>query len=235
MLGVLVLAGVGGTFSVVHGAERDAGAPTWKFPVAAKSVPPAAPAAGSLRALLLPFGDGYDDYAQGPDIRGHGSDAEFNAAQVDALNKESLKDLPSGVRKQLEKELDKQRVQGAAVRSYAPTYRWDNSSYYAASVTLTRMADAGAPRTLSNRFASFMSAADVLRKGPSIEGHKEAHCFRAPATKDEDALDAVYCTAAVGDILVEIRSTGTNPLDMETFTALAKAQLDRIGERGEAA
>ncbi|MBA4866739.1 hypothetical protein H1V43_36690 [Streptomyces sp. PSKA54] len=69
--------------------------------------------------MLLPYGT--DGYTRGPDIDEFGSDAELSGPQAAALRKESISDLPRSQRRQLEKEIDKLRIQGMAMRSCPST------------------------------------------------------------------------------------------------------------------
>lgn len=227
-----VVAGTGYTVVTVNGADRDAGAPVWKFPKVKQDSRTTATAHG-LAGVLVPYGS--DGWERGPDIGEFGSDAELSGARATALRKESLRELPRTERRRLAKEIDKQPVKGMAMRSYVSM---DESYIYSekavtVSITLTRMQSRAAVRDLVRFQSEFVDALGVFRKGPAIKGHKDALCVLPP--KDDDAdLDAMACSAYVGDVLVVASAKGLNPLDTKSVATLLSEQLDRIAEPGEA-
>ncbi|MFI6338434.1 hypothetical protein [Streptomyces sp. NPDC050535] len=228
-----VVAGVGYTVVTVDEADRDAGAPVWTFPKEAADDKKAASSTG-LAAMLVPYGQ--DGWYRGPDIGEQGYDAQLSGAQATALRKEALSDLPRSQRKQLEKEIDKQRVQGMAMRSYISAEASalsENEGIYTVSVTLVQMDNKTAVRDISTFQNEFFDALDIFRKGPAIKGYKNAQCYLPPKDADED-LDAMYCSAYVGDVLVTASADGAKPLDTKGVAMLLSAQLDRIAEPGEA-
>jgi hypothetical protein len=233
LVGSLVLAagvigGVGYTVVTVDGADRDAGAPLWKFPRAttetAKPV-----AANGLSGMLVPYKDG--GWGKGPDIGEYGYDAELSGAHATALRKESLSGLPRTQRKALEKQIDKQRLKGIAMRSYL-------SNFYAsktASVTieLSELQNSAAVREISRYQDELVGVMDdLLREGPKIEGHKDARCFLAPEDKDEK-LDSMVCFAHQGNVLVSLTADSAKPMQQKDIATLLREQLDRIAEPGE--
>ncbi|MFF5183670.1 hypothetical protein ACFY30_07745 [Streptomyces sp. NPDC000345] len=234
LLAAALVAGVGYTVVTVRDADRDPGKPVWGQPKAAKDKAGNEPKAGSLSALFLPFGTA--GYERGPDLGEHGSDAEFDEQRANALRKEPLRDLPRSTRKALEKEVDKQRIKGMAMRSYLVIdgYRFDETAHFTAEVTLTRMANRDAVRRLSTSYNSFFAATDVFRKGPTIKGHKDARCFLTPKGEDKQDLDGLFCSAYVGDVLVSVSASGPSPLDTKGMATFLAAQLDRIDDPGQA-
>ncbi|MGI5376436.1 hypothetical protein ACQEV2_19680 [Streptomyces sp. CA-251387] len=235
LLAAALVAGVGHTVVTVRNADRDPGKPTWGQPKAAKEEEAqGGPKAGSLSALFVPFNT--TGYERGPDIGEHGADVEFDEQQADAVRKEPLQDLPRSTRKALEKEVDKQRVKGMAMRSYmlVDGYRYDEQAHFAAEVTLTRMANRDAVRKISTAFNSFFAATDVFRKGPKVKGHKEARCFLTPKADEKQDLDGLFCSAYVGDVLVSVSASGPSPLDTKSMATFLAAQLDRIDDPGQA-
>ncbi|MFF4254028.1 hypothetical protein ACFY1L_22765 [Streptomyces sp. NPDC001663] len=233
LLAVAVVVGVVTTVVTVNGADRDAGAPVWKFPVdKAKDAKAAAPK--GLAAMLVPYGA--DGWTRGPDIAEFGSDAQLSGAEATALRKQSLSDLPRSQRKRLEKQIDKERIKGMAMRSYVSTD--ETSSVYTnkastVSVQLAQMDNKAAVRNLSEFQNEFLDALGVFRDGPRIEGHKNARCFLPPAD-DKEKLDAMYCSAYQGDVLVTLTASSAKPLQKTGIAMLLKEQLDRIAEPGEA-
>ncbi|MFF4271211.1 hypothetical protein [Streptomyces sp. NPDC001536] len=227
-----VVAGVGHTVVTVDGADRDAGAPRWKFPKAQADEVRAATAKG-LAGVLVPYGT--DGWNRGPDLAEFGSDAELSGAQATALRKESLSGLPRTQRRQLEKEIDKQRITGMAMRSYVSTTGSNASGKGASavSITLSRMERRAAAKDISTSQNAFLDALDIFREGPKIKGFKNAKCFLPPKDADED-LDMMFCSAYQGDILISATADGVKSLDTKSIAMLLAEQLDRIAEPGEA-
>ncbi|MCI3272050.1 hypothetical protein [Streptomyces cylindrosporus] len=233
LFAVALVVGVGYTVVTVNGADRDAGAPVWHLPKEDAEKAKAASAKG-LSGMLVPFGE--DGWSRGPDIAQYGSDAELSGAEATALRKESLSGLPRTQRKQLEKQIDKQRLEGVAMRSYVSTDQ--SSPIYTdtasiVSIELTRMDNRAAVRNISEAQNEFLDVLGIFRAGPKIKGHKDAGCFLAPADKKEK-LDEMYCSAHVGDVLVTVTASSVKPMQTKSVAALVKQQLDRIAEPGEA-
>ncbi|WP_406008179.1 hypothetical protein OG440_20110 [Streptomyces sp. NBC_00637] len=236
LLACALLGGVGYTVVTVQDADRDPGKPTWKFP------PPAAQddektkkdVATGLSALLVPFGT--DGFERGPDLGEFGADAEFSGAQATAMRKESIKGLPSKSRRQLEKLIDKERIKGVAMRSYAVgRLDYNTTDALSVDVNLSRMANRTAVREAAASFNGFLAATDVFRKGPKIAGHEDAQCFLTPKVKDKDKeLGVALCTASVGDVLVSVSANAPGALDAKFVTNFFTAQLDRIDDPGQA-
>ncbi|MEV1085585.1 hypothetical protein AB0I98_46470 [Streptomyces sp. NPDC050211] len=229
-----LVTGVGYTAVTVKDADRAAGAPVWTFPKTTAGDEKAATAKG-LAGLLVPYGT-TGSWTRGPDLGEFGSDAELGGAQATALRKEALADLPRTQRRQLEKEIDRQRVKGMAMRSYLnqePYTHSENLNVYAVSIVLAQMESRAAVRDLATYQNEFLDALDIFRKGPEVKGHKNAHCFLPPEDDDTD-LDTMYCSAYQGDVLVTATADGVKPLDTKGVAMLLAEQLDRIAEPGEA-
>ncbi|WP_329273580.1 hypothetical protein [Streptomyces sp. NBC_01451] len=228
-----VVAGTGYTVVTVDNADRDAGAPVWKFPKAAADEKRKTAPSG-LAGLLVPYEA--DTWERGPDIGEFGSDSLLSGDQATALRKESLRDLPRTQRRRLEKEIDRQPVKGMAMRSYVG-WGTEPSTYseeaFTVSIVLAQMANKATVRDMSRFQSEFMDALDIFRKGPRIEGHKNAKCFLPPKS-DEMELDAMYCSAYVGDVLVSATAYAAEPLNTKQVAVLLREQLDRITEPGEA-
>ncbi|WP_436845511.1 hypothetical protein [Streptomyces canus] len=234
LLAVAVIGGVGYTVVTVDGADRDAGAPVWKVPKAKAGKAKQASAKG-LAGTLVPYGA--DGWNRGPDIGEFGYEAELSGAHATALRKESLSGLPRTQRKALEKQLDKQRLKGVAMRSYVSTE--EMASVYtdkAATVTieLAQMENTAAVRQVARAQEAFLDVLDdVLREGPRIEGHKDARCFLLPEDDDEK-LDSMLCFAHQGNVLVGLTADSAKPMQQKGIAMLLREQLDRIAEPGEA-
>ncbi|MEV8435547.1 hypothetical protein [Streptomyces chartreusis] len=231
-----VVAGAGYTVVTVQDADRDAGLPTWKFPKPAAADDKAEKsdkAASGLRGLLVPYDE--KGYTRGPDLGEFGSDAELSGRQASELRKESLKELPRKERRRLERELDKKPIEGMAMRSY---YKADGQAIYDkkaffASVVLARMESRAAAKDVAAGQNEFLSALGLFRKGPKLDGHKNAKCFLTPKGLDEK-LDRVYCAGWSGDVLISVTASGVRPLDLTSIGLFVTAQLDRIDDPGKA-
>ncbi|MET9098669.1 hypothetical protein [Streptomyces antibioticus] len=225
-----VVAGVGFTVVTVRDADRDPGRPTWKFPAASKDKPEVkSGSAKGLSALLVPYGA--DEYTPGPDVGEFGADTELSGAQATALRKESYDDLPRSTRKKLDQLVEKQRIQGMAMRSYVIRHASFSDGSITASVTLTRLDNRTAVRDMATSFNEFLAAMD-FRKGPKVKGHKDVRCFLTPKGGKDD-LAAAFCSAAVGDVLVSVTADGPDPLDAKLVTNFFTTQLDRIDNPGQ--
>lgn len=231
LLAGAVVAGVGLTAVTVRSADRDPGIPSWEFPKAAAGKEASAPQ--GLAGLLLPYGD--DGRLRGPDLGEFGSDAQLSGARATALQKESLRGLPRSQRKLLEKEVDRRRITGMAMRSYISGSASINQDddVYTASIVLAKMDNRSAVRDLARFQTEFLESLDILRKGPKIKGHNNAACFLPP--KNEDlAIETMFCSAYVGDVLVTVTADALAPIDTKSVASLVREQLDRIDEPGKA-
>ncbi|MFF7142805.1 hypothetical protein ACFZB5_16405 [Streptomyces nodosus] len=233
---VLFAALVGGTgFTVVtvRDADRDPGDPVWRLPAKASSEEKQPEDAG-LKGMLLPFGA--SGYGRGPDLGQYGADAELSGAQATALRKESLRNLPRSQRRLMEKQIDKQHITGMAMRSYLSVedpVNQDTDDAFVMEIVLSRMENRGAVRSLTAVQQEFLSALDVFRAGPRIEGHKNARCFLPPKDSKEK-LEYLFCSGYVGDVLVSATGYGLKPMDTKEAARFLRDQLDRIKDPGKA-
>ncbi|MFE2536523.1 hypothetical protein [Streptomyces sp. NPDC059371] len=232
LLVAAVIGGVGWTSVTVDAADRDPGKPTWRFPKPVKDKDEEAKSAKGLAGMLLPYGEAY---TRGPDLGEFGNDAELNGRQATALRKESFRDLPRTQRRRLEKEIDEEHIKGVVMRSYASadSYAIYKKQTFTASVTLSQMENQRTVRDISRSQNEMLDSLGIFRKGPKIEGYKNAGCFLPPKDKTEK-LDIMFCSAYVGDVLVSATVSGIKPLDGPTVTRFLAAQLDRITDPGEA-
>ncbi|MGN9814872.1 hypothetical protein ACTMUQ_05935 [Streptomyces sp. SD11] len=236
--GALLLGVVGGvayTVVAVDRADRDAGAPVWRFPKEGADVAVDGDKAG-LAGLLVPYetDPNTDGFTRGPDIEEFGSDSEFSGRQATELRKESVRDLPRSQRLRLEKQIDRQHIQGMAMRSYVspPDSLGYDGKVFTVDVVLSQM-DKKAVRDVATFQSEFLNALEIFRKGPKIEGHKNAQCFLPPKDADEK-LDLMVCSAYKGDVMVSATAYGAKPLDTKGVAVFLREQLDRIAEPGEA-
>ncbi|MGW6522770.1 hypothetical protein [Streptomyces sp. NPDC054962] len=237
LLACALVGGVGYTAVTVQDADRAPGKPTWKFPPPTqgdeKTGQDGADGADKgLSALLVPYGT--DGFERGPDLGEFGADAEFSGAQATAMRKESVKDLPTKSRRQLEKLIDKERIKGVAMRSYVVGRSdYNTTDAITFDVNLSRMENRTAVREAATSVNGFLAATDVFRKGPKIAGNKDAQCFLTPKDKDEE-LGFALCTAYVGDVLVSVTANAPGVLDAKFVAKFFTAQLDRIDDPGQA-
>ncbi|MCZ0208143.1 hypothetical protein OZK63_22285 [Streptomyces sp. UMAF16] len=226
-----VVAGVSWTAVVVHGADRDPGAATWRLPRA--SVGKSAKDTG-VSTLLLPYEEGR--YGPGPDMNEFGSDAELTGAEATAQRKRSLAGLPRSQRLLMERRYDREPVKGIAMRSYVSTAGASSGSgeEFTAQVMLVRMADrlaVGSEAALQRRL---LGSARSLREGPAVKGHEdEAACFLPPADPEEQ-IGTMVCLGSVGDVLVLATATTAGELDRQEAADMVAAQFDRIEDPGKA-
>lgn len=223
-----VIGGAGYTVVTVQDADRNPGAPSWRFPKDAAEAKKAKAPSG-LRGTLVPFGpDGWD---RGPDIGEFGSDTELSGRQATALRKESLRGLPRSERRQLEKRIDKQHIKGMAMRSYVSTMNAGGD--VTVNIVLSQMGDRDAVKGIATFQNEFLNALKIFRKGPAVQGYKKAKCFLNPRSADEK-LDTMVCSAYQGEVLVSLTAHAVRPLDSVSVATLLREQLNRIAEPGEA-
>jgi hypothetical protein len=226
-----VVAGSAYTVVTVQDADRDAGAPSWKFPKAASGEAKEAKAASPLAAMLVPY-DG--NLNRGPDIGEFGSEAALSGGKAAALRKEAVRDLPRSQRREIEKRIDEQHTKGMAMRSYlyfGSALKGDGA--YNVDIELAQIEDKRAVRNMSTFQNEFFDALKIFRSGPKIEGHKNAKCFLSPKDKREK-LDRMICSAYQGDVLVSVTASAAGPMNTKGVAQLLRKQLDRIQEPGEA-
>ncbi|MCT9003644.1 hypothetical protein [Streptomyces rhizosphaerihabitans] len=224
-----VVAGSAYTVVTVQDADRDAGAPAWKFPKATSGEAKKTKAASSLAAMLVPYDD---SLSQGPDIARFGSDAALSGGEATALRKEAVRGLPRSQRRQIEKGIDKQRTKGMAMRSYLYSGS-TGDGVFTVSIQLAQIEDKRAVRNMSTFQNGLFDALKIFRSGPKIEGHKNAKCFLSPKKKEEK-LDMMICSAYQGDVLVSAIAYAAKPMNTKGVANLLREQLDRIQEPGEA-
>ncbi len=212
------------------GADRSAPAEAWKKPAKTPSDddPVQDPEKGrsdsALRKKLLPVPD---YFALGPDIAEFGNDAELSGRQARALMEESGRGLPPKQRREHREYVDKLRLQGVVMRSYT-----SNTRGFVAEIQIARMANEKAVRDMSGFRSELLDALSVFRDGPRIKGHENAECFLPPKDDDTD-LEAMFCTAHQGELLVSYSVTSAKPFPKKDAAELLKDQLDHLESPGE--
>ncbi|MFF4186863.1 hypothetical protein ACFYZ9_27105 [Streptomyces sp. NPDC001691] len=226
--GAVALLAVAGGAALGLGALADAdrGSPTvvWAEPSGSPATAPkagAAPLAG-LGGKLLPLPPGYQ---LGPDIGEFGNDSVLGAQQAAALLKEGARGLPAGEREKNDKAVDGLKVQGVALRSYT-------DGAFVTEMRLSRMENTEAIKKLNAFQGELSHALKALRAGPRIDGHANAVCFLLPKD-DKLKLDAMFCNAYEGDVMVSTYTYAPAPLDTSRAAGLLRKQLDLIKSPGE--
>ncbi|MFD5346360.1 hypothetical protein ACFWJY_21965 [Streptomyces anulatus] len=177
-----------------------------------------------LTKLLLPVPKGY---RLGPDIGELGNDSETSGAKAAAAMKEMGRGLAGKDRRELNKYVEKLRIRGIAQRSYT-----SDANDLVVNVQIMKMRDKRAVRTSYLNRKELLDSFDVFRKGPSIDGHKKATCYRLPKG-DKDTLDGITCVAYEGEVSVTVDANGSKPFSPSDVADLVKDQLDHIASPGE--
>nr|WP_257002341.1 hypothetical protein [Streptomyces sp. WZ.A104] len=230
---VLVLAAVGGaagyTNATVDTADRKVTTTVWDEDHAPAGKGPAGdPSRGrhdtELSKLLLPVPE---DYRLGPDIGELGNDNETSGAKATAAMKEMGRGLAGKDRRELNKFVEKLRIQGIAQRSYT-----SQANDLVVNIQVMKMQDKRAVRRSYLDRKELMDSFRGFRKGPRIEGHKKATCYRLPKG-DKNTLDGVLCLAYDGEVSVSVEAYGSKPFSPSGVRDLVKDQLDHITSPGE--
>ncbi|WP_372343803.1 hypothetical protein [Streptomyces sp. KL116D] len=188
---------------------------------------------GDLIGRLLPMPEGY---IPGPDIDEFGNDKAITGREAVARFKKSADDLPARQREAQQKSIDKLKLKGLAMRSYAS----DNISAYAdhdeslvVEIQLAQLQNRQAGRELKAFRSEFLRSFGGFTKGPKIKGHRAADCFLAPRESDTK-LDLLLCSAYEDDLLVTVTAYAPKSIDSKAVAGLLSRQLDHISSRGEA-
>ncbi|MFD7864409.1 hypothetical protein [Streptomyces sp. NPDC057682] len=231
---VLVLAAVAGaavyTKATVDGADRTVPTSLWYEDGKGPGPDPAGDVSRGrttteLSRLLLPVPR---NFRLGPDSGVHGNDSELSGRAATAEMKESARGLAGKQRRELEKRIDKLRVQGLAIRTYA-----QDTNDLVVKTELVRMKDTKAVRDLYTTRTGLFEAVGFFRKGPKVAGHtRTARCFLAPKEK-ESGVERMTCMAFDGEITLTFTASGTKPFDASAVVGLVKDQLDHLTSPGE--
>ncbi|WP_405892460.1 hypothetical protein OG612_18800 [Streptomyces sp. NBC_01527] len=229
---VLVLGAAGGaaayTTVTVDSADRTVTTKVWGEGAHKPAKDPAGDvgrgrADTELSKLLLPVPE---DYRLGPDMGEYGNDDEISGKKATAQMKESGRGIAGKQRRELDQRIDRLHVQGIAQRSYTSD---DND--LTIEIQIVKMKDKRAVHDMFGFQTELMGTYGGSRKGPTIEGHKKAKCFRAPQTKAK--LDALSCFAYDGGLSLTVNAYGTKPFSASHVADLVKDQLDHIESPGE--
>ncbi|MFF2526635.1 hypothetical protein [Streptomyces liangshanensis] len=173
----------------------------------------------ALGRELLPVPIGW---GLGPDIGEFGNDGAFTAKQATVLMKTIGEGLSGAMRRDFEKEVDKLGVKGIGTRSYAT-----DEGDITAEIYLVRMSN----RAFVHNWYRKQIDRPGARKGPAVEGHKNATCFLAPEN-DEIDIEGMECLAYDDDLMINVVAHGSEPFDADAVTDLVRKQLDHIASPG---
>ncbi|MER7666035.1 MULTISPECIES: hypothetical protein [unclassified Streptomyces] len=224
--GALALAVVAGAgvlaFDRLGDADRTAPTVVWVNPPQLPEKPAAEPTGLAAKLPPVPYA-----YRLGPDVDGLGNNTVLGRKQAVVRFKEGTRGLTPAQRKARDKAIDKLRLQGLAVRSYVSL-----DQGLIVEMQLAQIENAKDGRKLAAFQSEFADALGVLRKGPTVPGFENATCFLTPKST-ETKLDAMFCSAYEGDVLVNVYAYGLRPLGTASATELLKLQLEHLESPGE--
>lgn len=177
---------------------------------------------GSMRELLLPMPD---QYRLGPDAGMYGNDTELTEDQRKSWVEDQVRGMPKKLQDALRKEWESTPLKGGGVRTYVAP-----SGDYTVTVWLLQYhqdavkADAAWNSVLA-------SDSGLFRLGPKVPGHEQASCY-LPYADPGDRIDRLVCSAAEGDLRVEMEVQGIAPLPKDKAVNLFSRQLDRLALPG---
>ncbi|MEU6392899.1 hypothetical protein [Streptomyces sp. NPDC046939] len=230
-----VAGGTGYTVTKVDAADRTVTTTVWGKPKQQEQRAGRATGAKSdLMERLLPMPEGY---VPGPDIDEFGNDKAITGPEAVARLKKGSDDLPARQRDAQQRAIDKLKLKGLAMRSYASgefsrPYVNQDADYAVVEIQLAELENRRMGRALESFRSAFLHTFAGFSKGPKIKGHKNADCFLAPRTKDTK-LDMLLCSAYEDDVLVTVTAYGTKAIDRKAVATLLGQQLDHIASRGE--
>jgi len=172
---------------------------------------------GSLFAYLLPMPTGWQS---GLDVGMLGNNDYVSGAQLNTDVQNSLLDVPKSDMSSTESTLTDLHLQGVAVRSMV-----NSANTLQLDFSLLQLD----PTLASSDQKALEILVDGLdwRQGASVPGYPSATCVLPPGL-GSDALDAMTCMAAYGDVEVIVQAEGTAPLDQNTTVRMLEQQLNRL-------
>ncbi|GAA1140950.1 hypothetical protein F4556_003504 [Kitasatospora gansuensis] len=177
---------------------------------------------GSLRELLLPMPE---QYRLGPDAGTYGNDTDLTEDQRKSWVEDQVRGLPKKLQDALRKEWESTPLKGGGVRTYiSPTGDYTVTVWLLQYHQDAVKADAAWNSVLA-------SDSGLFRLGPKVPGHEQASCF-LPDADPGDKIDRLVCSAAEGDLRVEMEVEGIAPLPKDKAVNLFSRQLDRLARPG---
>ncbi|WP_405018553.1 hypothetical protein OHV05_17690 [Kitasatospora sp. NBC_00070] len=177
---------------------------------------------GSMRDLLLPIPE---QYRLGPDAGSYGNDTELTEDQRKGWIEDQVRGLPKKLQDALRKEWESTPLKGGGVRTYiAPTGDYTVTVWLLQYHQDAVKADAAWNSVLA-------SDSGLFRLGPKTPGHEQASCY-LPYADPGDKIDRLVCSAAEGDLRVEMEVEGVAPLPKDKAVNFFSQQLDRLARPG---
>ncbi len=177
---------------------------------------------GSMRDLLVPVPSGYK---LGPDSGAYGNDTELTADQRTAWTEDAVRGYPQKLQDAIRNEWQQYPLKGAGVRSLAV-----DSDDFTATIWLLQYHQ-DAVKADNAWVGALSSDSGLFRIGPDVPGHSEAHCY-LPFAEPGAKIDRMICSAAEGDLRVEMRVEGVAPLPKDKAVTIFNQQLDRLARPG---
>jgi hypothetical protein len=142
--------------------------------------------------------------------------------------KESAHGLAGKERRAYEKRIDKLRIEGIAVRSYAA-----DDDNLVISTKIMRMKDKKAVRNFYTFGTGLVEALGISRQEPKIKGHtRNAKCY-VLRQGNKNSIESMNCLAYDGELSISLSASGTKPFDRTAVAELLKDQLNHITSPGE--
>ncbi|MER5638370.1 hypothetical protein ABT095_15595 [Kitasatospora sp. NPDC002227] len=180
---------------------------------------------GSMRDLLVPVPNGYQ---LGPDSGAYGNDTELTADQRTSWVEDAVLGLPAKMQQGVRDRWKELHLRGAGVR----TFRSGQDDLVVTMWLVQYQQDA--VKADNALVEALGSDSGLFRTGPDVPGHPEAHCY-LPFAAPGDAIDSLICSAAEGDLRVEMRVEGIAPLPKDKAVTLFTQQLARLASPGASA
>lgn len=180
---------------------------------------------GAMRDLLVPVPSGY---SLGPDAGAYGNDTELTEDQRKGWVEDEVRGLPPKLQDAVRKEWQQYPLKGGGVRSLV-----DQGENLVVTVWLLQYHQ-DAVKADNAWVGALGSDSGLFRVGPDIPGHSEAHCY-LPFAAPGDQIDSLICSAAEGDLRVEMRVEGIAPLPKDKAVTIFNQQLDRLARPGASA
>jgi F0F1-type ATP synthase assembly protein I len=228
-----VLVGVGIGFGIIkaNGDDTAKTAPAAALP--AKAVPTASAKPsygalssgahfGSMRDLLLPVPAGY---TLGPDDGVYGDDTQLTKDQMSSFLDDLVSYLPKDERDKAKAALQAEDRKNVGVRSYR-----QDDNMLVATIQLQQF-DVQAVKETNAFQAVLGTDSGAFRQGPGVPGYPSAACY-LPQADPNDPVDAMQCTAGIGDLLVTMNVQGVAPLPKSVAVSIFRQQLERLAIPG---
>ncbi len=222
---LVVLLAAGGILACVSdhpGAAAGQWAAAAPKPAGSESAVPGGTHRGPLSELLLPRPTGYQ---AAPDTAGQVPGTGPDSAQVLARVAAMVGAPPTAAPGTARKSAAGTRVDGTGLRSFRGV-----ADDHVIRIQLQRT-DLRVAGTATRIVVQLMDGVRLLKKGPRVPGHPEAHCYLS-SLAEHATLQDMTCVAAEGDLMVSFDAYGTEPIAERAVVTVLKEQLDRVATPG---